>query len=142
MPIISPWVFYLINVLGQVKWIFTILISILIPFIGYTYVKAKNCYAEKYQEYYFRSFGVTKEEAREKAKEESDPIIKRCNIFVRRGTTVCIIMLVLFSLIPSQETMYKMLVANYVTYENVETATDAIKDSVDYIFEKMDGEGE
>ncbi len=39
--------------------------------------------------------------------------------------------------IPSQETMYKMLVTNYVTYENAEIATDAIKDSVDYIFDKL-----
>lgn len=142
MSIVSPWIFYLINVIGQLKCIFALLIAILIPFIGHTYVKAKNCYDEKFKEYYHRSFNVTKEEAREKAKEESDPIIKRCNIFVRRGTTVCIIMLVLFSLIPSQETMYKMLVANYVTYENVETATDAIKDSVDYIFDKLNEEEE
>lgn len=142
MPIVSPWVFYLINVLGQLKVIFAFLIVTLAPFIGYTYAKAKNCYDEKYKQYYYSSVGVTKEEARKKAKEESDPIIKKCNAFVRRATIACTIMLVLFSLIPSQKTMYKMLVANFVTYENVETATDAIKDSVDYIFDKLDGEEE
>ena len=43
-------------------------------------------------------------------------------------------------IIPSQKTMYTMLVANFVTYENVETATESIKDSVDYIFEKLNKE--
>lgn len=31
---------------------------------------------------------------------------------------------------------------NFVTYENVETATESIKDSVDYIFEKLNKEQE
>lgn len=38
--------------------------------------------------------------------------------------------------------MYQMLVANYVTDKNIETATDVIKDSVDYIFEKIEKAGE
>lgn len=41
--------------------------------------------------------------------------------------------------IPSKETIYKMLVSKYVTYENIDKATDTIKDGVDYIFEKLDG---
>ena len=41
--------------------------------------------------------------------------------------------------IPTKETAYTMLVASYVTEENVEKATDAIKSGVDYIFEKLDG---
>lgn len=41
--------------------------------------------------------------------------------------------------IPKEETMYKMMVANYVTYENVEIATDAIQDGVDYIMDKING---
>lgn len=142
MPIISPWVFYLIDVLGQLKWIFGLLIAILIPTIIYAYVKSKNCFEETFNKYYYSRFNISKEEAREKAKEEIEPVIKRYNAFVRKGTIACIIMLSLFSLIPKQDTIYKMLVSRYVTYENVETATDVIKDSVDYIFEKLDGEEE
>lgn len=33
-----------------------------------------------------------------------------------------------------------MMVANVVTYDNVEIATETIKDSVDYIMDKMDGD--
>ena len=32
-----------------------------------------------------------------------------------------------------------MFVASYVTEDNIEKATDVIKDGVDYIFEKLDG---
>lgn len=39
--------------------------------------------------------------------------------------------------IPSETTMYKMLVAQYVTYENVDKATESIKEGVDYIFKKL-----
>lgn len=42
-----------------------------------------------------------------------------------------------YTVTPSEETMYKMLVAQNVTYENVDKATEAIKDRVDYIFKKL-----
>ena len=81
MPIVSPWIFYLINLLSNIDTLCSMLA--------------------------FLSF------------------------------------LVLLGLIfiPTEETMYQMLVANYVTDKNIETATDVIKDSVDYIFEKIE-EGE
>lgn len=41
---------------------------------------------------------------------------------------------------PSEETMYKMLVAQYVTYENVDKVTESIKEGVDYIFKKLNKE--
>jgi len=34
--------------------------------------------------------------------------------------------------------MYKMLVAQYVTYKNVDKATESIKEGVDYIFNKLE----
>lgn len=41
--------------------------------------------------------------------------------------------------IPSKHVCYEMLVASYITYENVDTASDIIKESVDYIFERTEG---
>ena len=46
---------------------------------------------------------------------------------------------VVWTAIPSKETMYYMLVSSYVTPDNLEKATDVIKDGVDYIFEKFEG---
>ena len=72
---------------------------------------------------------------------DSDDEIWESFIKWRKRTAITLVISILgLTFIPTKETMYKMLVANFVTYENVETATDAIKDSVDYIFEKLDGE--
>ena len=62
---------------------------------------------------------------------------------LKKGLKLSIIPIVITSVmyiaIPSEETVYKMLVSKYVTYENIDKATDTIKDGVDYIFEKLDG---
>lgn len=58
--------------------------------------------------------------------------IKQINIYLVDGSR--------YVVIPSEETMYKMLVAQYVTYENVDKATESIKEGVDYIFKKLDKE--
>ena len=44
----------------------------------------------------------------------------------------------LFTIIPSQDTMMKMLIAQNITYERVEGGKEMVKDTVDYIFEKID----
>ena len=44
----------------------------------------------------------------------------------------------LFTIIQSRDTMMKMLVAQNITYERVEGGKEMVKDTVDYIFEKID----
>ena len=44
----------------------------------------------------------------------------------------------LFTIIPSQDTMMKMLIAQNITYERAEGGKEMVKDTVDYIFEKID----
>ena len=44
----------------------------------------------------------------------------------------------LFITIPSQDTMMNMLIAQNITYERVEGGKEIVKDTVDYIFEKID----
>ena len=44
----------------------------------------------------------------------------------------------LFITIPSQDTMINMLIAQNITYERVEGGKEIVKDTVDYIFEKID----
>jgi hypothetical protein len=48
-----------------------------------------------------------------------------------------IISIFLITFIPSKDTLTKMLVASYVTQENINTATETSKDIVDYITEKI-----
>ena len=56
----------------------------------------------------------------------------------KRLLVVSLSMLIVITFIPSKETCYQMMVASQVTEENIKSAEDVIKDSVDYIFEKID----
>ena len=46
----------------------------------------------------------------------------------------------LYVVVPNENTMYKMLVASYITENNVEIAKEEVKDLIDYISEKFKGE--
>lgn len=50
---------------------------------------------------------------------------------------VAIISLSLTVVIPSEKTMYRMMVANLATEENVQEVLDGIKEAVDYIVDKV-----
>jgi len=58
-------------------------------------------------------------------------------IFARKMVIPLIISAFLLVLIPSKDTLTKMLVASYVTTENVDKAATTSKDIVDYITEKI-----
>lgn len=49
-----------------------------------------------------------------------------------------VISLIMLIFTPSEDTMYKMLVTNYVTPQNIEVTGETITDAVDYIFEKVE----
>lgn len=119
MAIINPWIFYLIDVLSSLKGItLTAIVIILFGSIGLgTYIVVYQfcyCYGE----------------------EDRHLITKLTKILKKVLIVLCIITGV-YTVTPSEETMYKMLVAQNVTYENVDKATEAIKDGVDYIFKKL-----
>ena len=48
-----------------------------------------------------------------------------------------ILLLIVIPLIPSKETCYKMMIASQITDTNIQKAEDTIKNTVDYIFEKI-----
>ena len=119
MAIINPWIFYLIDVLSSLKGItLTAIVITLFGSIGLgTYIVVYQsccCYGE----------------------EDRHLITKLAKILKKVLIVLCIITGV-YTVTPSEETVYKMLVAQNVTYENVDKATEAIKDGVDYIFKKL-----
>lgn len=119
MAIINPWIFYVIDVLSSLKGItLTAIVITLFGSIGLgTYIvvyQSSYCYGE----------------------EDRHLIAKLTKILKKVLIVLCIITGV-YTVTPSEETMYKMLVAQYVTYENVDKATETIKDGVDYIFKKL-----
>ena len=62
---------------------------------------------------------------------------------IKRMFTVFAVSLSMLSLlltfIPSKQTLIEMKIAENVTHENVNIATESIKNTVDYIFEKLGG---
>lgn len=126
MPIINPWTFYLIDILSNLKGVsrfatfITVFVLIFIAIIT-AYLKV--------QDFYYGS-------------ENNIEVIGILTRFFKKLLIVACIAISVFIVTPSEETMYKMLVAQYVTYENVDKATESIKEGVDYIFNKLEKNNE
>ncbi len=48
-----------------------------------------------------------------------------------------IISLTLATFVPSEKTVYKMMVANLATYENIDIAADTIEEAFDHVIDKL-----
>lgn len=107
-PIISPWLFYLVDVMDNLKFE-----CLFIPMLFLLYML---------------SIAYTKEE--DINEEKIVKIVKKLIICSALVFTV-------ESFLPSKKTCYQMMIASQVTEENIKKAEDRIKSSVDYIFEKI-----
>lgn len=119
MVIINPWIFYLIDVLNSLKENSAIVAGIALfgaICLGTLILIHQTCCCY----------------------DEDDRLLTTQLIkILKKVLIVLCISTGVFTVTPSEETMYKMLVAQNVTYENVDKATEAIKDGVDYIFKKL-----
>lgn len=126
MPIINPWTFYLIDVLSTLKGVsrfatFITIFALIFIAIITTYFKVQDsCYGS----------------------ENNIEVIEILTRFFKKLLIVACIAISVFIVTPSEETMYKMLVAQNVTYENVDKAQEEIKETVDYIFKKLEKNNE
>lgn len=121
MPIINPWIFYLIDVLNGLKEVSVVVIFMTIIMLICIGIAALWFKSEDSFYHNENNAGTIKALIR---------VLKRLSIVLCVTTSV-------FVVTPSEETMYKMMVAQYVTYENVDKATESIKEGVDYIFKKL-----
>lgn len=121
MSVISPWLFYIIELLSNLNFVAgtaCFISAVLLGVALFIYaMESDSCYP-------------------------SENLLKGCKKISKISIISLIISSVMCITIPSEDTMYKMLVAKYVTYENIDKATDTIKDGVDYIFDKLDGDKE
>ena len=70
--------------------------------------------------------------------EDIDELDKVKVIKTLKKKVIVIALLITFAIfLPSKDTCYKMMVASQITDTNIQKAEDVIKDSVDYIFEKI-----
>lgn len=111
-PIINPWLFYIVDVIDSFKFTIFLLLMLFTLIFGVQAVIENN---------------------NEEDEVKVIKVIKKMFIVVTLGLTFS-------TFIPSKKTCYQMMVASQVTEENIQKAEDVIKDSVDYIFEKINKE--
>lgn len=120
-PIISPWLIYLSNA--------TFGIEMILIFTGFALAGAAYWFWVQQNEnrFYIDIWGNHGDKNKEKS---------YC-----RKKILCIVAAVIFLAIafltPSRETCYQMLVAHYVTYENVEIVGGQVKELVDYVLDRV-----
>ena len=112
-PIINPWLFYIVDFLDGLKTLCIIAVPVLVIVIGYLTVTIDDL-------------------GRGEEKEKKSAIRTRKIVIL-----FSISILIVIPFIPSKETCYKMMVASQITDNNIQKAEDTIKNSVDYIFEKI-----
>lgn len=113
-PIISPWLFYLVDVIDNFKSTnFALLLIIVIGFGATVLIEVG--------------------EAKDELELDEVKVIKT----LKRMVAVAVLLMTLDMLLPSKKTCYQMMIASQVTEENIQKAEDTIKSSVDYIFEKI-----
>ena len=112
-PIINPWLFYLVDCLDGLKTLCILAVPLLVFVIVYLTATIDD-------------LGRGKEKELKSARRRKIVIL------------FSILLIIVIPFIPSKETCYKMMVSSQVTKENIKSAEDVIKDSVDYIFEKID----
>lgn len=113
-PIINPWLFYFVDVIGNFKSAcFVLVLLIVIGFGAITIIEIGEAVDE-----------LELDEAK---------VIKN----LKKMAIVVVLLMTFTMLLPSKKTCYQMIIASQVTEENVKKAEDVIKDSVDYIFEKI-----
>lgn len=113
-PIINPWLFYLADVIGNFKSAcFVLILLIAISFGAITLIE----------------IGGTADEL----ELDEVKVIKT----LKKMAIVVVLLMTFNMLLPSKKTCYQMMIASQITDNNIQKAEDVIKNSVDYIFEKI-----
>ena len=119
-PIINPWLFYLVDCLDGLKMVCIIAVPVLVIVIAIL-------------SYIIEDLGLDIDDLGLNKENELKSAIRTRKIVI----FFSILILIVIPFIPSKETCYKMMVASQITDNNVQKAEDVIKNSVDYIFEKI-----
>ena len=115
-PIINPWFIYLAGACDKIREIVGFLFWVgLIPCICIAVI-------------YFLSY-----------LDDDFENLRTANFLalLKKFVTVTVVAALLYGLIPTSNTCYKMLIASQITDTNIQKVEDVIKNSVDYIFEKI-----
>lgn len=106
IPVISPWVFYAISVASSIVAV----ASVVAVVVGIAYLIIKGI-----------SIAALCEEGA-----DDEGYIKVKNIAKHLGR-IALVAIILSTIVPGEKTITKMIVAQNVTYERVEAATDIVQ---------------
>lgn len=116
-PIINPWLIYLIDLFDNLKKLFTVPLILLVYAIGVILIIWFLCFMED---------------------DVDDNFITKCKKYLKKLIIWLGISGLLFTAIPSKDTMYTMLVLENVTTDNIQAIGKTGKDVVDYITDQID----
>ena len=119
--IINPWFFYFASLLDG----FGILISIvlflaIVGTVGFSIWWVMEAYVSDFFVH----------------DDNEPPFAKFCKKMIKASVIATIISAVLMVVVPSEETVNKMMISSFITEENVEKTKEEAKEIVDYIAEK------
>ena len=120
-PIINPWIMYVIGLANNVNYVLITIIIIL--FTATIVVTALGIvqFVENYDNF-------------DEFLEEYHTAVK----WFKRGFITLIVAGVVMIFMPSEKTLYSMVVLDNVTPDNIEAVGNTGKDVIDYIFDKID----
>mgnify|MGYP000872595161 FL=1 len=118
-PIISPWLIYLIDLFNNLKGLLNVILILL------------GCVIVGILIIWFVCFIDYKDE-------QDDNVIIVCKKHLKKLIIWLGIIGLLFTAIPSKDTMYTMLVLENVTTDNIQAIGKTGKDVVDYITDQID----
>lgn len=116
-PIISPWLIYLIDLFDNLKG----LLGVALFLLGGAAVALLVIW-------FFSSLDY---------KQDEEPIVA-CKKYLKKSVIWLCVSGLLFTVIPSKDTMYTMIVLDNVTTDNIQAIGKTGKDVVDYITDQID----
>lgn len=123
-PIINPWIVYFAEVSDVIKCL-----NILLFIVAAIYFVITYDFSDV-MEMSLDGFLHANEEKTEKNKKRWFSKIKK--------TCLCLFILLFFGLfVPSKETIYKMIIASYVTEDNYKKSKEEIYEIIDHVADKI-----
>lgn len=125
-PIINPWIFYFADVANAMVFVFMFTGIVFFVYAFYKFMTLEE------DEYIMNLDGFyTLKEKDKDAKKKDWRIIKR---YVLIGCAF----IILSTLTPTEKTIYRMVIASYITEDNLSKGKKEAKELIDYIVEKID----
>lgn len=122
-PIINPWIMYIIGLIYNINIVFLIIFIVLLSI------------------FILILFGIIVTFVDNYTIDEIDSFLDDYHDFIKwfkRGCVALVITGIVLILMPSEKTLYSMIILDNVTPNNIETVGNTGKDVVDYIFDKID----